>query len=63
MYDEARKRGAYLRPLGNTVYVCPPLQHQRTELEELLAIFEESGTGRDDGVMAKDGSGNTVTDR
>ena len=25
VYEEARRRGAYLRPLGSTVYVCPPL--------------------------------------
>ena len=24
VYEEARRRGAYLRPLGSTVYVCPP---------------------------------------
>ena len=38
----AFKRGAYLRPLGSTVYVCPPLTIDESELERLLAILEES---------------------
>jgi adenosylmethionine-8-amino-7-oxononanoate aminotransferase len=42
VYDEARSRGAYLRPLGSTVYVCPPLNIAPDELERLLAILEES---------------------
>ena len=42
VYEEARKRGAYLRPLGDTVYVCPPLTIAAGELEELLSILEES---------------------
>jgi adenosylmethionine-8-amino-7-oxononanoate aminotransferase len=42
VYAEARKRGAYLRPLGDTVYLCPPLTIPDAELDELLAIFEES---------------------
>jgi adenosylmethionine-8-amino-7-oxononanoate aminotransferase len=42
VYAEARRRGAYLRPLGSTVYVCPPLTIERAELEQLLAILEES---------------------
>jgi adenosylmethionine-8-amino-7-oxononanoate aminotransferase len=42
VYDEALKRGAYLRPLGNTVYVCPPLTIDEGDLERLLAILEES---------------------
>ena len=41
-YAEARKRGAYLRPLGDTVYLCPPLTIAEKDLDELLAIFEES---------------------
>jgi adenosylmethionine-8-amino-7-oxononanoate aminotransferase len=40
--DEARKRGAYLRPLGSTVYVCPPLNIAMPDLEQLLAILHES---------------------
>jgi adenosylmethionine-8-amino-7-oxononanoate aminotransferase len=42
VYAEARKRGAYLRPLGDTVYVCPPLTIEEGELEELLGVLEES---------------------
>ena len=42
VYEEARKRGAYLRPLGSTVYVCPPLTIDADELARLLAILEES---------------------
>lgn len=42
VYDEARKRGAYLRPLGDTVYVCPPLTITVDELATLLTIVEES---------------------
>jgi adenosylmethionine-8-amino-7-oxononanoate aminotransferase len=42
VYAEARKRGAYLRPLGDTVYLCPPLTIAERDLDELLAIFEES---------------------
>jgi adenosylmethionine-8-amino-7-oxononanoate aminotransferase len=42
VYDEARKRGAYLRPLGSTVYVCPPLTIGEDDLDRLLAILEES---------------------
>jgi adenosylmethionine-8-amino-7-oxononanoate aminotransferase len=42
VYREARKRGAYLRPLGSTVYVCPPLTISERDLEALLAILEES---------------------
>jgi adenosylmethionine-8-amino-7-oxononanoate aminotransferase len=42
VYDEARKRGAYLRPLGSTVYVCPPLAIAESELDELLGILEAS---------------------
>jgi adenosylmethionine-8-amino-7-oxononanoate aminotransferase len=42
VYDEARARGAYLRPLGSTVYVCPPLTIADDELDQLLAILEDS---------------------
>ena len=42
MYAEGLARGAYLRPLGDTVYLCPPLVIERAELDELLAIFEAS---------------------
>jgi adenosylmethionine-8-amino-7-oxononanoate aminotransferase len=42
VYDEARKRGAYLRPLGDTVYVTPPLTITNAELDVLLGIVRES---------------------
>ncbi|MGH7284470.1 MAG: adenosylmethionine--8-amino-7-oxononanoate transaminase [Polyangiaceae bacterium] len=42
VYDEGLKRGAYLRPLGNTVYVAPPLTISIEDLESLLAIVEAS---------------------
>jgi len=42
VYEEALKRGAYLRPLGDTVYVAPPLNVGLEELEGLLEILEES---------------------
>ena len=42
VYREARKRGAYLRPLGSTVYVCPPLTISERDLATLLVILEES---------------------
>jgi adenosylmethionine-8-amino-7-oxononanoate aminotransferase len=42
VYAEARRRGAYLRPLGNTVYITPSLNMPDTDLEELLGIVEEA---------------------
>jgi adenosylmethionine-8-amino-7-oxononanoate aminotransferase len=42
VYEEAKKRGAYLRPLGDTVYVCPPLTTSAEDLDALLAILEAS---------------------
>jgi adenosylmethionine---8-amino-7-oxononanoate aminotransferase len=42
VYKEALKRGAYLRPLGDTVYVCPPLNIPGDELGALLGILHES---------------------
>jgi adenosylmethionine-8-amino-7-oxononanoate aminotransferase len=42
VYTEALRRGAYLRPLGNTVYIAPPLNIADSDLEELLGIVEES---------------------
>ena len=44
VFEEASKRGAYLRPLGDTVYVTPPLTIDDTELDLLLAIVHESIT-------------------
>lgn len=42
VYAEARARGAYLRPLGDVVYVAPPLTISDEDLEELLSIVKES---------------------
>lgn len=42
VYTEGLRRGAYLRPLGNTIYVAPPLNIPDPDLDELLAIVEES---------------------
>jgi adenosylmethionine-8-amino-7-oxononanoate aminotransferase len=42
VYEEAKRRGAYVRPLGDTVYVCPPLTIEDDELDLLLEILRES---------------------
>jgi adenosylmethionine-8-amino-7-oxononanoate aminotransferase len=42
VYDEAKKRGAYLRPLGNVVYVCPALNIPHDDLHTLMRIVRES---------------------
>jgi adenosylmethionine-8-amino-7-oxononanoate aminotransferase len=42
VYREALRRGAYLRPLGNTIYITPSLNIPDGELDELLGIVEES---------------------
>ena len=42
VYEEALRRGAYLRPLGSTVYVAPALNIPDADLEELLAIVGDS---------------------
>jgi adenosylmethionine-8-amino-7-oxononanoate aminotransferase len=42
VYDEARARGAYLRPLGNVVYVTPSLVIPDDDLDELLGIVRAS---------------------
>lgn len=42
VYDEARKRGVYLRPLGDVVYVAPPLTIPDDTLERLLGVVAES---------------------
>jgi adenosylmethionine---8-amino-7-oxononanoate aminotransferase len=41
-YAEARRLGAYLRPLGDVVYVAPPLTIADADLEELLDIVRRS---------------------
>jgi len=42
VYDEALTRGAYLRPLGNVVYLAPALNIELSELDRLLAILVDS---------------------
>ena len=39
---EARRRGAFIRPLGNTIVVMPPLSISEGELRQLLRIAAES---------------------
>lgn len=42
VYDEALARGAYLRPLGDTVYVTPPLNISDADLERLLSVLYDA---------------------
>ncbi len=42
VYEEALKLGAFLRPLGDTVYVTPHFNMPDDTLDELLAIVRES---------------------
>lgn len=42
VYQAALERGAYLRPLGNVVYVAPPLNIPDADLDQLLEIVAES---------------------
>lgn len=42
VFAHALRRGAYVRPLGNTVYVAPPLNIPDSDLDELLDIVEAS---------------------
>jgi adenosylmethionine-8-amino-7-oxononanoate aminotransferase len=42
VYEAARARGAYLRPLGNVVYVTPALNVPDADLDGLLRIVHES---------------------
>jgi adenosylmethionine---8-amino-7-oxononanoate aminotransferase len=42
VYERALQRGAYVRPLGNVVYVTPALNIPLADLEELLFIVERS---------------------
>ncbi len=40
--NEARERGAIIRPLGNTVVIVPPLSISEDELRELMSICSDS---------------------
>ena len=42
VYQEAVKRGALLRPLGNTLYFFPPLNTPANLLDDMAAIAEEA---------------------
>ncbi len=42
VYEAALARGAWLRPLGDTVYITPPLTISDAELDELLGIVHDS---------------------
>ncbi|HVY48882.1 MAG TPA: aminotransferase class III-fold pyridoxal phosphate-dependent enzyme, partial [Minicystis sp.] len=42
VFEEARRRGAYLRPLGDVVYVAPPIVIPDDDLATLLGVVEES---------------------
>jgi adenosylmethionine-8-amino-7-oxononanoate aminotransferase len=42
VFEAARARGCYLRPLGNVVYVTPSLNIPDADLDDLLAIVRES---------------------
>ena len=44
VFDEALARGVYLRPLGDTVYVAPPLNIDDAVLSELLDVVVDSVT-------------------
>ena len=44
VFELARSRGAYLRPLGNVVYVTPSLNIPEDDLDRLLAILAECVT-------------------
>jgi adenosylmethionine-8-amino-7-oxononanoate aminotransferase len=42
VYREAVRRGALLRPLGDTMYLFPPLTATDTEIDEMAAILRQS---------------------
>jgi len=42
VYEAARRRGLYLRPMGDTVYIAPALNLPDAALDELLAGVEAS---------------------
>jgi len=42
VYSEAQRRGVYLRPIGNVVYVVPSLNIPDADLTELLSVVRES---------------------
>jgi adenosylmethionine-8-amino-7-oxononanoate aminotransferase len=42
VYDQALELGVYLRPLGNVVYVTPPLNIPDADLDQLLQVLQQS---------------------
>ncbi|HMI83955.1 MAG TPA: adenosylmethionine--8-amino-7-oxononanoate transaminase [Polyangiaceae bacterium] len=42
VYEAALRRGVYLRPLGNVIYIAPPLNIEDADLEELLGKVREA---------------------
>jgi adenosylmethionine-8-amino-7-oxononanoate aminotransferase len=42
VYREAVRRGALLRPLGDTLYLFPPLTTTPAEIGEMAAILADS---------------------
>jgi adenosylmethionine-8-amino-7-oxononanoate aminotransferase len=42
IYQECLRRGAWLRPLGDTLVVMPPLAISEAELELLMSVLCES---------------------
>ncbi len=42
VYQEAVRRGALLRPLGDTMYLFPPLNTPPVDLERMIAILADS---------------------
>jgi adenosylmethionine-8-amino-7-oxononanoate aminotransferase len=42
VYREAVRRGALLRPIGDTLYLFPPLTTAPSEIAEMAAIMGES---------------------
>ncbi len=49
-YDAALERGAYLRPLGDTVYLSPPLTISDDDLDELCQVFVAAVTAAQGGT-------------
>lgn len=45
VYERALERGIYLRPLGDTVYLAPPLTIRRSQLERMLGVIGELVVG------------------
>ena len=42
VYREAVRRGALLRPIGDTMYLFPPLTIEPADLEQIVAVLEAS---------------------